>query len=69
MISFSVRNEPISVGESVLKTLMKWSLSAAVKNVTPVEGLGVEFTMLWTALVEALKKVGCSFDSGFRAYA
>ena len=46
MISFSVRKEPISVGESVLKTLMKWSLSAAVKNVTLFDDLGVELMIL-----------------------
>ena len=66
MISFSVRNEPISVGESSLKTLMKWSLSAAVKKVTPAEDLSVEYIKLWTAFVEELNSVGCSLDSGFR---
>lgn len=66
MISFWVRKEPINVGESPRKTLTKWSLSAAVKNVRPVADLGVESNILWTALVEALKNVGCSFDSGSR---
>lgn len=66
MISFSVRNEPIRVGESSLKTLMKWSLSAAVKNVISLEALDVESNILWTAFVEALKSSGCSLDSGFR---